>query len=643
MKGNTSLMRWVIACGLALVLAVGSRSANAQGTALSYQGRLNTNGTPVTGLFDFRFTVFDAPANGTAQSATLPATGVGVTNGLFTVTLDFGTGVFTGAPRWLEIGVRTNGGVNFTNLSPRTALSPTPYAIFANTASNVVSGSAVKSLNNLKDNVTLAAGTNVTITPNGNTLTIASSGGGSGIWSLNGSSTYYTGGNVGIGTIAPAFALDVSNVNGNALANFTSVRPTIVLRDLYFGSARSVLGGYSGGFRFYTENFWSGADSTSFMTYDNTGKLGLSVLSPQSKLDIDAGSSSDGIHLTGNQPYLTLTDNSAGYSSRIQSSGGDMIWLAQGALPGGIYPNAFMRLRGNGYLGIGTAAPVTTLDVRGSVTFEVGGSPTLYTGTGTAELNRYLNLVNSPNSPSASGLKAGGVLVADSYAYANPGKNDLIVKGKVGIGTSSPTHALEVNGNFMVVDGLGYERAYIGGDGLGNDVQVGSLNPTVTSVHFYNAATSTYMHIHCSSISILGGADLAEPFTITKKETEVSEGSVVVIDEEHPGQLKLSSEPYDARVAGVVSGANGIKPGIQLKQSGALDGGKDVALTGRVYVQADATYGAIKPGDLLTTSATPGHAMKVTDHARAQGAVLGKAMSGLKDGKGMVLVLVTLQ
>jgi hypothetical protein len=55
------------------------------------------------------------------------------------------------------------------------------------------------------------------------------------------------------------------------------------------------------------------------------------------------------------------------------------------------------------------------------------------------------------------------------------------------------------------------------------------------------------------------------------------------------------------------------------------------------------TSSPIKPGDLLTTSDTPGHAMRVADHARAQGAVIGKAMSVLKEGKGMVLVLVTLQ
>jgi hypothetical protein len=142
-------------------------------------------------------------------------------------------------------------------------------------------------------------------------------------------------------------------------------------------------------------------------------------------------------------------------------------------------------------------------------------------------------------------------------------------------------------------------------------------------------------------LTITGGADIAEPFNITAE--NIAKGSVVIIDEETPGNLKLSTKPYDTRVAGIVSGANGIKPGISLHQEGALEGGENVALSGRVYVLADTMNGAIKPGDLLTTCATPGHAMKVSDHAKAQGAILGKAMSGLKEGKGMVLVLVTLQ
>src|SRR5204863_2642674 len=143
-------------------------------------------------------------------------------------------------------------------------------------------------------------------------------------------------------------------------------------------------------------------------------------------------------------------------------------------------------------------------------------------------------------------------------------------------------------------------------------------------------------------LTIRGGADLAEPFQMD--EEKIEKGSVVVIDEQHPGRLRQSARAYDRRVAGIVSGANGVNPGIALHQQGTLEGGQNVALSGRVYVQADASDEAIEPGDLLTTSDLPGRAMKASDHTRAQGAVLGKAMSSLARGeKGNVLVLVTLQ
>jgi hypothetical protein len=144
----------------------------------------------------------------------------------------------------------------------------------------------------------------------------------------------------------------------------------------------------------------------------------------------------------------------------------------------------------------------------------------------------------------------------------------------------------------------------------------------------------------CKVLTI-SGADVAEPFEISTK--DLPKGSVVIIDEKNPGQLKLSDCAYDKRVAGILSGANGVRAGICLSQPGFNDGGQNVALSGRVYVLADASSGSIRPGDLLTTSGTPGHAMSVTDHGKAQGAIIGKAMSALKEGKGMVLVLVTLQ
>ncbi len=144
-------------------------------------------------------------------------------------------------------------------------------------------------------------------------------------------------------------------------------------------------------------------------------------------------------------------------------------------------------------------------------------------------------------------------------------------------------------------------------------------------------------------LTISNGVDVAEPFAMRDDE-DYPKGSVMVISDERPGELQLSSEEYDTRVAGIISGANGINPGLQLTQKGVNDsGGQPVALSGRVYCRADASFGNIKAGDLLTTSSNPGHARKVTDPGRAQGAVLGKAMSALDEGTGYVLVLVTLQ
>jgi hypothetical protein len=142
-------------------------------------------------------------------------------------------------------------------------------------------------------------------------------------------------------------------------------------------------------------------------------------------------------------------------------------------------------------------------------------------------------------------------------------------------------------------------------------------------------------------LTITGGCDLAEPFDVTSD--NVPKGSLVVIDETKTGGVKVSTQAYDTRVAGILSGANGINSGLLLSQKGFSDGGQNVALSGRVYALADASNEPIRPGDLLTSSDTPGHCMKVTDHARAQGAIIGKAMSSLSEGRGMVLVLVSLQ
>lgn len=147
-------------------------------------------------------------------------------------------------------------------------------------------------------------------------------------------------------------------------------------------------------------------------------------------------------------------------------------------------------------------------------------------------------------------------------------------------------------------------------------------------------------------LQITGGSDLSEQFDIqaSPNKTIPQAGYVVSIDAVNPGELAVSSHAYDRTVAGVISGAGDVQPGMLMGQQGTdADGQFPVALTGRVYVWVDASYGAVAPGDLLTTSNTAGHAMKVTDYDQAQGTILGKAMTSLESGRGLVLVLVTLQ
>jgi len=142
-------------------------------------------------------------------------------------------------------------------------------------------------------------------------------------------------------------------------------------------------------------------------------------------------------------------------------------------------------------------------------------------------------------------------------------------------------------------------------------------------------------------VEITGGADLAESFDTGDEVCEP--GTVVAIDAENPGQLITSRQAYDRKVAGVVSGAGGVQPGLCLGQDGVADGDTQVAMTGRVFVKCSAENGAIAPGDLLTTASLAGHAMKATDTERSFGAVIGKAMTSLDEGTGLVLVLVNLQ
>jgi hypothetical protein len=142
------------------------------------------------------------------------------------------------------------------------------------------------------------------------------------------------------------------------------------------------------------------------------------------------------------------------------------------------------------------------------------------------------------------------------------------------------------------------------------------------------------------TLQILGGADLAERFDAPPDATP---GTVMAIDPASPGRLQVARGAYLRTVAGVVSGANGLAAGVELGREEPRAGTAAIALTGRVWVRCDASSTPIRPGDLLTTSDRAGCAMVARDPARATGAILGKAMTSLDSGTGLVLVLVSLQ
>ncbi len=160
-----------------------------------------------------------------------------------------------------------------------------------------------------------------------------------------------------------------------------------------------------------------------------------------------------------------------------------------------------------------------------------------------------------------------------------------------------------------------------------------------------DAETGGDGRITTQELAITGGSDLSEQFDINALKMPVVAGMLVSIDPQNPGKLVLSHEAYDRKVAGIISGAGGVKPGMMMGQQGSIANGEyPVALTGRVYALVDTTEGGeILPGDLLTTSSVPGYAMKATDAEKRNGAIIGKAMTALKDSKGLVLVLVSLQ
>jgi len=558
-------------------------SAAPVGTAFSYQGQLKADSVPVNASCDFVFSLWnDATGIDPAnQVGSNVAATVQVVSGLFDVTLNFGAGRFLGEARWLQTVVTCPGDAGPTTLTPRQELTPTPYAIRA--------GTGVGAANAL--NVTPA-------------------------------------GFVGIGTSSPQRTLQVGSTTIRGSEGM--IRLASRSGDTNFFNNRSwdigvpeTGGDLTGaGYSFVIDDTARGSadDPPEFMVQVGSGNVGIGTSNPVNKLSLVgnadfSGNVGIGTSVPAAPLHIVGPDNDGTTAALRLQSGSQYMLLGDNEIDTG--PDKALYLNLNSTNGVDIArggGDVQIATAGGDVNMAFGGGVVNIADTGNVNLVRL----------------GGNVYIANAYS-------------KVGIGTSSPAGKLHI---------------YAGGPvpGPGNTLILGNTNAShirfdVNDIQaMVGGAPSTLWLNHeggtvsVKTLTIEGGADLSEGFNVSAPEDRVEPGMVVVIDPDNPGKLAISERAYDRKVAGVVSGAGGVKPGMIMGQSGTMaDGEHPVALTGRVWAWCDASTGAIEPGDQLTTSPTPGHAMKVTSHERAMGATIGKAMSPLASGKGLVLVLVSLQ
>lgn len=364
--------------------------------------------------------------------------------------------------------------------------------------------------------------------------------------------------------------------------------------------------------------------------YEASGKVSIGTTSPEKgyRLTVDGEGSLFGIYVrnTGD-----IGIQSIGTNYGLKASGNSRAIWGRSTRGIGVYGESKKGYAGyfvggrnyfEGNVGIGTTNPGTALDVDGMV------KATSLNIEGTSQYTVRVISNASGAAPFYAGYfrsKAGGGATGSVGVWGEAsGASDKNVGGRFAASGGTENFAIwSNNGKNYFADNVG-----IGTDAPAEKLTVRGGNLLIERVDGTDV------------VEIGEGLDYAEGFDVSD-EGKISAGSVLSIDADNPGKLALSNKPYDSKVAGIVAGAKGQGSGVRL---GAGQFDYDVALAGRVYCNVDATEIAVQPGDLLTTSATEGYAMKATDYIRAQGAILGKAMEKLEKGKkGQIMVLVTLQ
>lgn len=370
-------------------------------------------------------------------------------------------------------------------------------------------------------------------------------------------------------------------------------------------------------------------DPMNVVYVNDEGHVGVGTLASDYNFEISCRDSSGGLKVSWGDEYPWLRSY-LGYPAVgglvINScSGGG--WADIDLQSDGI-SRLFVESGGN--VGVGTISPTERLEVNGKL--RMGDNIRLdghwLSGDGTDE-GLYVDNGGKVTMSSDMVVRSSDTDNRLIQAYASDG-SELFDVYETGFGAS----------RLRLRDGDGGTCVELAGGILTWNYFKGAVG---IGVEFPTVKLEVAGRVKCGTLELTGGSDIAEPFDVTHTDG-LTPGMVLSIDPENPGALKISSEAYDRCVAGIVSGAGDVEPGMIMSQSGSVaDGEYPIALSGRVYCWADAAAGSIQPGDLLTTSETPGHAMRAADSERSHGAVIGKAMTPLEQGKGLVLVLVNLQ
>lgn len=587
---------FLAALALALAAPPVALAQTPLGTAFTYQGKLDSNGAALTGVADFTFRLFDAAVAGN-QLAAVTLDDVPITDGLFTVSLDFGPSAFAGAARWLEIAVRETG-LNYTTLTPRQPLSAAPYALFA-----------------LND-------ANWTRTAN-----ILTNGPGTNFVGINRSTRV---------TSAEYFGIQAP-VSTNGGYGGMYIRTDGATARPFYGYALGAggitswtyLDGPTGDFRIY-----HGGDRVSIAPDGRVG-IGTNAMVGASKLQVSGGArftsapvivDGVGASIYDNDEagsLLSVHNDGTGNAGRFISRQGAAVRAEIFAGSTGIAIDAYTN-------GSGRAGRFEVDDVNNSAS----GLFALHNGTGNAFAAvhqgtgraGYFQIDNADSSAIA--------LYATTNGDGTAGRFQINNTGSAAAAISATTNGVGYAGSFSHSGtGSGVSITMANGSNPNPALIITQLNHTVPALNVGGIARVEVLEVT--------GADVAEKFPMTDNPEP---GAVVEIDPDTPGKLRTARGAYNRRVAGVVSGAGDLKAGTVLGHMPGNEDAPPIALSGRVWVQCDASQHAVTIGDLLTTADTPGHAMSARDMSQAQGAILGKAMSALPRGqRGLVLVLVNLQ